>query len=230
MRAAAIIGGGSAGCRTVLWLSMLGFYPFIIEKNSCTGGIQVISPYPNHWIVGLMDLHGDDITKNMEKHIERSNVPVFFNDTVEAIKKQERGFIITINQHDIPSHFIVIATGVIPCPGNLYAANNTLIGSDRYVFEFDFRDKRVAGDYAFIHEQHPETDHVYVSNNLWNQIALTDIFLVLHGWHADISTVFEHDKPALLNEKHFIPVNDERETQIPGIYAAGEVTQALKGQ
>jgi thioredoxin reductase (NADPH) len=54
-----------------------------------------------------------------------------------------------------------------------------------------------------------------------------DVFVVLYGWQASIPEALEFFKPILLNEKNFIIIDERRETKIPRMFAAGEVTQKL---
>jgi thioredoxin reductase (NADPH) len=60
-----------------------------------------------------------------------------------------------------------------------------------------------------------------------NIIRSYDVFVVFYGWQASIPEVFEPFKQLLLNEKNFIIIDENRETKIPRIFAAGEVTQKL---
>lgn len=191
MKTAIIIGGGPAGCQCALWLCMLGYQVVIVEQTARLGGLQRESPYPNNWLVGMMNLQGQEVAQNIQTHIEKMEIPVIYNSAIESIKKIDGGFEVKINNEIISTSTIVIATGVRPKPGNFNPAKNILIGPGKKVEEFDFIKKRVAilggGDnaaenYSFIKEKNPDQCHVYARtvrarDSLWKNVNASDKFV-----------------------------------------------------
>lgn len=112
-----------------------------------------------------------------------------------------------------------------------------------------------AENYAFIKGKNPKQCHLYAKyikarKNLWDEVnpldvslgehhvnqqtmVITcnglsqqyDVIIVLYGWEANIPSVFELFKSDLLNDNHFIHTDHFRRTNIPNIYAAGEVAE-----
>ena len=168
MKTAVIIGGGPAGCQCALWLHMLGYDVLIIEKSNQLGGLQCESPYINNWLIGTMNLQGQEIAKNIQRHIEKMKIPVFFNSTVKNIKKITEGFEVEVGNEVITTYNIVIATGVRPCSGPFSVKKNVIIGPGKKISEFPFLNKKVtilgggdnaAENYSFIKEKNPEQCH-----------------------------------------------------------------------
>lgn len=191
MKDAVIIGGGPAGCQCALWLCMLGYEATIIEKSDRLGGLQCKSPYVNDWLVGTVNLRGQDIANNIQAQIEKMHIPVFYNSSTKSIKKTSWGFEINTGNEIIAAHNLVIATGVRPRNGSFESTSAVIVGPGKEIYNEQFTNKRVAvlggGDnaaenYSFITEKNPKLCHVYARTvkarqNLWGKIDSSDIFL-----------------------------------------------------
>jgi thioredoxin reductase (NADPH) len=111
-----------------------------------------------------------------------------------------------------------------------------------------------AENYSFVSKQEPELCHVYARTvrareSLWNQVNIDhvyqgdyyvdqksmtvtyqdvkrsyDVFVVLYGWEANFPPELASLKSALCNEQGFINVDNLRRTNVPNIFAIGEVT------
>ena len=110
---AAIIGGGPAGCQCALWLKMMGMHPVIIESSNHLGGLQLLSPYQNQWIAGLMDVSGREFAARIQAHLQSKDVPVLFNSEVISCKQSAEGFTLITAAAPISARFVVIATGSV---------------------------------------------------------------------------------------------------------------------
>lgn len=190
MKSAVIIGGGPAGCQCALWLHMLGHDVVLIEQTHRLGGLQAMSPYPNNWVVGMLDLTGQEFACHIQRHIERLHIPVLFDCTVTEVANLSAGFSLRVNAEVIESHHIVIATGVSARREHFSASDTMLIGPGQHVYEYDFANKRVAilggGDnaaenYAFIMRKKPHACHIYARTirarkNLWKAVRPEDVY------------------------------------------------------
>lgn len=206
IKSATILGGGPAGCQCALWLKMLGHEPIIIEQTGKLGGLQALSPYPNNWIIGNMNMTGLMLANNIEKHIKEMRIPVLFNSEITAFKKEQQGFSIWINEKEIQSHCLVIATGVKSREQNFIANEQVMIGPSDKIFHHDFSGKRVAilggGDnaaenYAFVKLKNPALCHVYARTirarkHLWSQINPEDIYLYPYEVDQSAMQVIQH--------------------------------------
>lgn len=184
MKTAVIIGGGPAGCQCALWLKMLGHEVIIVEQTDKLGGLQVFSPYQNNWIVGVMNQTGRDVAHHIQQHIEHMEIPVIFNSTISDFKKLPHGFAVQVGKKMIETHYIVIATGVIPRSDYLTEAENVLIGPGEKIFHYQFANKRVAilggGDnayenYSVIKSKNPKVCHVYSRTIRARQSMMADV-------------------------------------------------------
>lgn len=190
MKSIIILGGGPAGCECALWLKMLGLSVILIEQTDKLGGLQAHSPYQNNWIVGCMNLTGQMIAQNIERHIKQMEIPVFFNSTITKFERKTKGFTVWIGKKQIQTQHLVIATGVTPRNQDLLLTENVIIGPGEQVFNYDFAGKRVAilgsGDnaaenYTFIKNKRPKLCHVYARtirarSNLWREVKQQDVF------------------------------------------------------
>jgi thioredoxin reductase (NADPH) len=77
----------------------------------------------------------------------------------------------------------------------------------------------------FLKEYHANQKNMCVMHQ--NMMRYYDIFVVLYGWQAQIPEALSPFKEQLFNNKNFIEVDANRETKIPGIFAAGEVTHLM---
>jgi thioredoxin reductase (NADPH) len=205
---AVIIGGGPAGCQCALWLHKLGYDSIIVEQTNKLGGLQNRSPYINDWIVGVMDLQGQELAKNIQHHVEQLPIPIYFNNIVTAVTKlPQGGFTVQIGAEIINTHNIVVATGVKPRSDHLVEAENIIIGPGKKVEDYPFADKRVAilggGDnaaecYELIKKKAPRVRHIYARNirarrNLWNLINATDVYLGQYNIDQITMTITSHE-------------------------------------
>ncbi|HSW75731.1 MAG TPA: NAD(P)/FAD-dependent oxidoreductase [Candidatus Saccharimonadales bacterium] len=208
MKAAVIIGGGPAGCQCALWLCMLGYEATIIEKSDRLGGLQCNSPYVNDWLVGTVNLRGQDIANNIQKQIEKMNIPVLYNSIINSIKKNSTGFEINTGNEIIATHNLVIATGVRPRDGSFESTSAVIVGPGKEIYNEQFTNRRVAilggGDsaaenYSFIREKNPKLCHVYARTvkarqNLWGKIDSSDIFLGEYKADQKSMSIIHDDK------------------------------------
>ena len=190
MKSVVIIGGGPAGCQCALWLYMLGYEPIVIEQASVLGGLQATDPYPNNWLVGMMDITGEELAHQMQHHLEKMQIPLLLESSPQQITKHTQGFTVVVGEKKIETRRIVIATGVKAKSGSFLASENVLIGPGQHVFNYSFAGKRVAilggGDnaaenYTFIKEKNSALCHVYARTikarkNLWLAVAKNDIY------------------------------------------------------
>lgn len=186
-----IIGGGPAGCQCALWLNMLGYKPIIIEKNNELGGLQLSSPYLNNWMAGTTNTTGQQFASKLQEHIQKENINVLFDSNINNIKQTKYGYEITVNNVNIKSNIIVIATGVKPKQDNFRYSNKVIIGPGKEIEQLSIKNKNIAifggGDnaaenYSFIKNKNPKTCHIYAKkikarNNLWKNISSQDCFI-----------------------------------------------------
>lgn len=190
MKSVLIIGGGPAGCQCALWLKMLGYEAIIIEQADQLGGLQAMDPYQNNWLIGMMNITGKELAHRMQCHIEQMQIPFLLNTSLQDIETSRHGFNLNAGSNVIETKHIVIATGVKAKTAGFTETNHVLIGPGQRVFDYSFRNKRVAilggGDnaaenYAFIQEKKPEQCHVYARTirarkNLWQSVAKENIY------------------------------------------------------
>lgn len=226
MKTSIIIGGGPAGCQCALWLTNFGYEVIIVEKSDRLGGQQCESPYINEWIVGTMNLQGQQIAKNIQKHIEELKIPVIFQSTIDSIKPISCGFEVNIKGEIITTRTLVIATGARPRSASFKAARNVIIGVGKKVHEFSYLKKKVAilggGDtaavtYSLIKKDNPLECHVYARtirarHDLWGKIDSHDIFTGDHKTDQKAMTVV-HNK--VQRDYDFFIVLYGWETNIP---------------
>lgn len=203
MKKIAILGGGPAGCQCALWLKQLGFEPFIIEKTKQLGGLQTQSPYPNTWMAGVRNHTGKMFAKEMQRQIEEMDIKVFLNTTITAFLRLSSEFEIAIDKKKLKAKAIVIATGVIAKQFSFHEDEHTLIGPGQHIFDYDFKNKRVAilggGDnaaenYAMIMQQHPACCHIYARTvrarkNLWSKVQPYDVFYSPYQYEQETQTI-----------------------------------------
>lgn len=151
---AAIIGGGPAGASCALWLKMLGFKPYLVERRAALGGLQNESPYPNQWIAPVFGKTGVEVAAEMHRHIMSHGIDCLLGEAVVDVASIGKDFVVaTDSGAAISSKTVVLASGVRPSAGGLKAALNLLIGPGVQVASQDFTGKRVAilggGDNAF---------------------------------------------------------------------------------
>lgn len=208
MKSVVIIGGGPAGCQCALWLKMLGYESIIIEQANVLGGQQAVSPYQNNWLVGVMNVTGQELAHHMQRHIEQMHIPFLLNNSPQQIEKLAHGFSVSAGKKTFETQNIVIATGVRAKSGQLQSAEHVLVGPGQRVFNYPFTNKRVAilgsGDnaaenYMFIMEKNPAHCHVYARTirarkNLWMSVAEDDIYAYPYEVDQNTLTITQQGK------------------------------------
>lgn len=204
--AAIIIGGGPAGAECGLWLKMLGHQPLIIESAATLGGLQALSPYENHWIVGMRHASGKTLAAQMEAHLKEMEVPFLLNTKPEHIQLKSDGIEVQAGKHVFTSDYLVIATGVLPRRDVFREADHVLIGPGDSTYHQDVKNKRVAilggGDnayenQAFMMGKGASLCHIYARtvrarNNLKIQVDASQVFSGAYHVDQDKSQV-THD-------------------------------------
>ncbi len=230
MKSAVIIGGGPAGCQCALWLKMLGYEAIIIEQANQLGGLQATSPYQNNWLVGVMNVTGQELAHRMQSHLEQMQVPFLLNSTAQQINPLAHGFSVSVNKKTIETRHIVIAAGVKAKSGSLQATDDILIGPGQCVFDYPFTGKRVAilgsGDnaaenYAFIKEKNPAHCHIYARTirarkDLWMSVDENDIYDSPYEVDQKTLIVTQQNR---MRESDVIVVLYGWEANIPAIFA-----------
>lgn len=198
---AVIVGGGPAGCQCALWLHMLGHHPIIIEQSPVLGGLQALSPYQNHWIVGMQHQSGKQVAASIQAHIKALGIPVLLNTKLSSVTLTANGVHVAAGSHEIDAPYLVIATGVNPRRDVFKESNKVIVGPDESIFTMDFSGKRVAllggGDnayenQAFIMTKNPAVCDVYARTKRArkNLAELVNPAHVYTGaYHADQSTM-----------------------------------------
>ncbi|HEU5281970.1 MAG TPA: NAD(P)/FAD-dependent oxidoreductase [Gammaproteobacteria bacterium] len=167
---ALIIGGGPAGAQCALWLKMLGHHPVIVEQAEVLGGLQALSPYQNHWMVGLRHQSGKALAAGITAHIHEMGIPVLFKTQVDDVVVKADGVYVNAGSHRYHADYLVIASGVVPRRDVFRESDKVLVGPGEAVYHGNFAGKRVAilggGDnayenQAFIMGKNPACCHVY---------------------------------------------------------------------
>lgn len=194
---ALIIGGGPAGAQCALWLKMLGHHPVIIEQSDVLGGLQALSPYQNHWMVGLRHQSGKALAAEITTHIHEMNIPVLFKTQVQEVAVKADGVYAKAGSHAYHADYLVIASGVLPKRDVFRESDKVFVGPGEAVYHADFAGKRVAilggGDnayenQAFIMGKHPACCHIYARTKRArrNLAVEVDPLHVFSGeYHAD---------------------------------------------
>lgn len=110
-RKVCVIGGGPAGLSCALWLKNLGLSPLILERSGRLGGLQNTNENPNNWYIGIPGKIGKELIKEFVAHVERENLDVLLNATLDTIQRKDEYFQIEVNGNAIPVGAIVICTG-----------------------------------------------------------------------------------------------------------------------
>lgn len=141
---ALIIGGGPAGAQCALWLKMLGHHPVIIEQSDVLGGLQALSPYQNHWIVGLRHQSGKALAAEITAHIHEMGIPVLFKAQVDEVVVKADGVYVNVGSHRYHADYLVIASGVVPRRDVFRESDKVFVGPGEAIYHGDFAGKRVA--------------------------------------------------------------------------------------
>jgi len=110
-----IIGGGPAGMSCALWLKNYGLHPVIIERRPELGGMQRLSPYPDHWLLGRPDMTSRENAETFARHIERESIETLRGASPARVERQSGTFRLDVTGPDgtrtFESTALVIATG-----------------------------------------------------------------------------------------------------------------------
>jgi thioredoxin reductase len=245
---AIILGGGPAGIGAAIWLKKLGVDVMLLERGGALGGLQTRSPYENLWIPGVQGKTGQDVARALADHAVGVGVEVRLNHVAPVVAGElyETG--------GICAPVLVIATGSTPRAGRFTAADNVAIGPGAPMEALDVAGRRVAilggGDNAFDQARFAGDRGAQVTvfsrgepraqTMLRKMIA--DVRLVAGAYDARQAAMtvngeafdafgvmygFEAVVPEGLSprrRKGYVQVNRFGETNLPGVYACGEVT------
>ncbi|MFI3327098.1 MAG: FAD-dependent oxidoreductase [Clostridia bacterium] len=106
-----IIGGGSAGLASAIYLSRAKCKCLVIEKTMLGGQIIVTSEVVNY--PGVFNTSGVDLIMEMQRQAENFGAEFAYNDVLDFKKEDER-FIVTTDEGEIECKGIIIATGATP--------------------------------------------------------------------------------------------------------------------
>ena len=242
------MGGGPAGIAAAIWLKKLGVDAVLLERAGAPGGLQRRSPYENLWIPGVQGKTGQDVARALADHAAALGVEVRLNH-MAAVSYDG-----LYQSGDVTAPHVIIATGTTPRAGRFKPSAQVAIGPGEPMEALDVSGKRVAilggGDNAFdqarfvrdrggqvtvfsrgepraqamVRDQIAEV-RVVVGPYEARQRRMTingeafDAFGVMYGFEA---VVPEGLKPR--RRGGYIQVNRFGETNLPGVYACGEVT------
>jgi len=167
---------------------MLGHRPLIVDKRHRLGGLQLDSPYPNNWIVGVRDLTGEQLALAIHEHIVAEGIAHQLNTEVVDIERTQNGFRLTVtcrgNTQHLEGATVVIASGVRAATGGLAAARDVIFGPGTAVASTDFAGKTVAilggGDnafenYLFVKERGARVAHIFARTVVARQEFLDQV-------------------------------------------------------
>ncbi len=248
IKEAIVWGGGPAGISAAIWLKKLGVDVVLLERAGALGGLQRRSPYENLWIPGVQGKTGQEVARALADHAAAVGVEVRLN---HAAPVSHNGLYQT---GDVSAPYAVIATGTTPRAGRFRPSASVAIGPGEPMEALDIAGKRVAilggGDNAFdqarfvrdrggrvtvFSRREPRAQamlrdlirdvRVVVGAYEAQQKTMTvneeafDAFGVMYGFEA---VVPEGLKPR--RRGGYVQVNRSGETNLPGVYACGEVT------
>ena len=186
----AIIGGGPAGITCAIWLQLLGIKTMLLEKASCLGGQQCLSPYENVWLPIANGLTGKELAHNMQSAIQRHGVASFTDITalhIEPKNNSDYYGVVAKNNSGFASIFVkklVLATGVKNKTGGMLASDRIIIGSGDQLQSEYFSNKHVAilggGDnaienFGFIQAFKPASTHIFARTLRARQSLLAQV-------------------------------------------------------
>jgi thioredoxin reductase (NADPH) len=111
MHQAIVIGAGPAGIAAAIQLKRFGLNVAVIEKNSIGGLIKNANLIENY-LAFPNGITGHKFAKLLSKQLSQYDIPVFFEEVVEIIKKDT--FTVKTLKNTYNSRFIVVATGTKP--------------------------------------------------------------------------------------------------------------------
>ncbi len=108
----AVIGAGPAGMSAALWLKILGFTPYLIERGEIAGGMQRLNFLQNDWVLGQAGKTGVEIAETFQQHIEENQIKIHYRAALVSIARRNTEFLLSFsNLPDVSCHAIIIATG-----------------------------------------------------------------------------------------------------------------------
>ena len=111
-----IIGGGPVGLFAAFYGNLRQVKVKLIDSLPQLGGQPAIL-YPEKNILdvpGFTNLTGEELSNRLIKQVQGFDTPIFLNETVEGIQKEDDIFTITTSRQKHLSKVIVIAMGVEP--------------------------------------------------------------------------------------------------------------------
>ena len=150
-----VIGGGPAGAACALWAHQLGLKTLLLEAGSRIGGLQLMSPYLNRWIPGVLGRSGQEVAESLQRHLDLAGVPFVLGVSAQSIE-WDRGadtWMVSNGRRTFTAHNLVIATGATPKSTQFVESETVGIGPGMAMERLAVAGKRVAilggGDNAF---------------------------------------------------------------------------------
>jgi thioredoxin reductase (NADPH) len=113
VRRTVILGAGPAGLSAGLWLKGLGLHPLLLEREATPGGLTRLNFLENHWILGHMDVTGQELGHRFSSHARAKGVEIRLEARPVALLPQATGeaCVLLAQGERIPCNALVIATG-----------------------------------------------------------------------------------------------------------------------
>lgn len=107
-----IIGGGPAGLNAALYAKRKGLLVGVITKE-IGGQLHNTSEVDNY--LGIMNVHGKDISDHFLKHVNQLDIDILKDVTVKSIEKREQDFFISLsNGQLLKSKTVIMTSGGAP--------------------------------------------------------------------------------------------------------------------
>src|SRR3989344_3168427 len=208
-----IIGAGVTGMAAAMYGARLGLKTLCLGASHGTelplGGVitttNVVENYP-----GFVKLTGEELADNIKKHALEYDLVSLKNEKVEKVNKKEKLFFVKTNKSEYIGKTILIATGTkwkkLEVPGAVEFENKG-----------DTKLRSVVLDKEYNGKKELELDGLFIAIG---HIALSDLA-------KDLGVILDKKSEIVIDHK-------TSETNIPGVYAAGDVAdkpfkQAITG-